>query len=131
MNSQENFTYCRRLDGLLVRFHAVLILLFNRSIYVLGPTKIGHVNSQNLTTFQIFVTQLFTPIWYGHTIFSDCAYLITGFPTHLTEPKYYISELRNNISSNHMVYFSPHALFLQAWSHIQVQCILSYKFSTN
>ena len=82
-----------------------------------GPAKIGHVGSQNSTTFQTFVihNSLFQ---YGMaTQFSVIVHNLIGFPTHLTEPKYYISALRY-VSSNHMVYFSPHALFLQARSHI-------------
>jgi len=51
------------------------------------------------------------------TQFLEIVHNLTGFPTHLTEPKYYISVLRY-VSSNHMVYFSPHALFLQARSQI-------------
>ena len=42
---------------------------------------------------------------------------LTGFPTNLKEPKYYISVLRY-VSSNHVVHFSLHALFSQAQSHI-------------
>ena len=56
---------------------------------------------------------LFTPIWYGHTIFRDCA----QFNWLSNTSKYYISVLRY-VSSNHMVYFSPRALFSQARSHI-------------
>ena len=42
-------------------------------IYATGPAKKCHVGSQNLTS-QTFVTHnFFTPIWYGHTIFRDCA----------------------------------------------------------
>ena len=44
------------------------------------------------------------------TQFSEIMYNLTGFPTYLTEPKYYISVLRY-VSSNHMVYFNPHAFF--------------------
>ena len=40
-----------------------------------------------------------------------------GFTTRLTESKYCISVLRH-VSPNDMVYFIPHALFLQAWSHM-------------
>jgi len=40
-----------------------------------------------------------------------------GFTTLLKESKCYISVLRY-VSPNNMVYFSPHALFLQAWSQI-------------
>jgi len=51
------------------------------------------------------------------TQFSEIVHNLTGFPTHPTEPKYYISVLRY-VSSNHMVYFSQHALFLQDRSQI-------------
>ena len=73
-----------------------------------GPAKIGHVGSQNLTTFQTFVTHNFL-LKYGIAIqFSEIVHNLTGFPKHLTELKYYTSVLRY-VSSNHMVYFSPHA----------------------
>ena len=82
-----------------------------------GPAKVGHVGSQNLTTFQTFVTHNFL-LQYGMvTQFSEIVHNLTGFLTHLIEPKCYISVLRF-VSSNHMVYFSPHALFLQARLHI-------------
>ena len=75
--------------------------------------KIGHVGSLNLIAIQIFVTHKFL-LQYGiATQFSEIVHNLTGFSTHLTEPKYYISVLRY-VSSNHMVYFSPLALFLQA-----------------
>ena len=51
------------------------------------------------------------------TKFSRFVDNLFGFTTLLTESKYYISVLRY-VSSNDMVYFSPHALFLQARSHI-------------
>ena len=73
-----------------------------------GPAKIGHVSSQNLTTFQTFVTHNFLLQYGMATKFSLIAHNLTGFPTHLTEQKYYISLLRYALS-NHMVYFSPHA----------------------
>jgi len=82
---------------------------------VAGPAKIGHVGSQNLTTFQTFITHNFLLQYGMATQFSEIVHNLTGFPSYLTEPKYYISVLRC-ISSNHMVYFSPHALFLQARS---------------
>ena len=82
-----------------------------------GPAKIGHVGSQNLTTFQTFVTHNFLFQYGMATQFSEIEHNLIGVPPHLTEPKYYISALRY-VSSNHMVYFSPHALFSQAWSHI-------------
>ena len=87
-----------------------------------GPAKIGHVGSQNLTTFQTFVTHNFLLQHGMATQFSEIVHTLTGFPTHLTEvtePKYYISVLRY-VSSNHMVYFSPHALFSQAQSQIRI-----------
>ena len=40
-----------------------------------------------------------------------------GFNKLLTESKYYISVLRY-VESNNMAYFSPHALFSQARSHL-------------
>ena len=66
--------------------------------------KIGHVGSQNLITFQTFVTYNFL-LQYGiiATQFSEIVHNLTGFPTPLTEPKYYISVLRYDLS-NHMVY---------------------------
>ena len=42
-----------------------------------------------------------------------------GFTTLLTESKYYISVLRY-VSSNDIVYFSPHALFLQARMFVRI-----------
>ena len=91
-----------------------------------GPAKIGHVSLQNSTTFQTFVTHNFL-LQYGMvTQFSEIVHNLTGFPTHLTEPKYYISVLRY-VSSNNMVYFSPHALFLQARSHIIKHNVLKPK----
>jgi len=84
---------------------------------VTGPAKIGHVGTQNLTTFQTFVTHNYL-LQYGMTTqFPEIGHNLIGFPTRLTEPIYYISVLRY-ISSNQMVYFSPHALFSQARSHI-------------
>ena len=47
------------------------------------------------------------------THFSEIVHSLTGFLTHLTEPEYYFSVLRY-VSSNNMLYFSPHALFSQA-----------------
>ena len=91
-----------------------------------GPAKIGHVSSQNLITFQTFVTHYFL---LQHGIarkFSETVHNLTGFLTHLTEPKCYILVLRY-VSSNHMVYFSPHALFLQARSHFTFDRDHSYK----
>ena len=94
---------------------------------VTGPAIIGHVGSQNLTTFQNFVTRTFL-LQYGiATQFSEIVHNLTGFPTHLTELKYYISVLRY-VSSNHMAYFSPHALFSQAWSQLKIDVIQLYMF---
>ena len=84
---------------------------------VTGPAKIGHVGSQNPTTFQTFVTHNFLLQYGMATQFSEIVHNLTGFLTHLKEPKYYISVLIY-VSSNNMVYFSPHALFSQAQSHI-------------
>ena len=87
-----------------------------------GPVKIGHVGSQNLTTFQTFVTHCYTHnflLQYCMTTqFSVIVHNLTGFSTHLTEPTYYISVLRY-VSSSHMVHFSSHALFSQARSHLK------------
>ena len=85
--------------------------------YVTGPAKIGHVGSQNLTTFQTFVTHNFLFQYGMGTQFSEIVHNLTGSPTHFTEPKYYISVLRY-VSSDCMVHFSPHAMFSQARSHI-------------
>ena len=82
--------------------------------YVSESAKIGHVGSQNLTTFQTFVTHNFLLQYGMATQLSEIVHNLTGFPRHLSKP---ISVLRY-VSSNHMVYFSPHALFSQAWSHI-------------
>ena len=87
------------------------------NIIVTGPAKIGHVGSQNFTTFQTFVSHNFLLQYVMATQFSEIVHNLTGFPTHFTEPKHYISVLRY-VSSNHMVYFSPHALFLQARSQL-------------
>ena len=85
--------------------------------YVTGPAKIDHEGSKNLTTFQTFVTHNVL-LQYGMAIqFSGIVHNLTGFPSHFTEPKCYISVLRC-VSSNQMVYFSPYAPFLQAQSHI-------------
>ena len=69
-------------------------------ILVTGPAKIGHVGSQNLTTFQTFTHNFL--LQHGMaTHFSEIVHNLTGFPTHLTEPKYYISVLRY-VSSNYV-----------------------------
>ena len=62
--------------------------------FVTGPAKIGHVGSQNLTTFQTFVTHNFLLQYGMATQFLENVHNLTGFPTNLTEPKYYISVLR-------------------------------------
>ena len=54
---------------------------------VTGPAKIGHVGSQNLITFQTFVTHNFLLQYGMATQFSEIVHNLTGFPTHLTEPK--------------------------------------------
>jgi len=87
------------------------------TVYVTGPAKIGHVGSQNLISFQTFVTHNFLLQYDMATQFSEVVHNLTGFLTHLTECKYYISVLRY-VSSNQIVYFNPHALLLQARSHM-------------
>ena len=52
------------------------------------------------------------------TKFSKFIDNLFGFNKLLTESKYYISALRY-VESNNMAYFSPHALFSQAQSHIE------------
>ena len=85
-----------------------------QKVYVTGPAKIGHVHG--LSNFQTFVTHNFL-LQYGlATKFSEIVHNLNGFPTHFTEPKCYISVLRY-VPSNDTVYFCPHALFLQTWSH--------------
>ena len=81
-----------------------------QSLFMTRPAKIGHVGSQNLTTFQTIVTRNFILQHGMATQFSESVHNLTGFPTHFTELKCYISVLRY-VSSNHIVYFSPHALF--------------------
>ena len=100
-------------------FNNQIINLVRLPKNVTGPAKIGHVGSQNLTTFQNFVTHNFLLQYDMATQFSEIVHNLTGFPTHLTEIKYYISVLRY-VSSNHTVYFSPHALFTQAQSQIDM-----------
>ena len=90
------------------------------SLYVTGPAKIGHVGSQNLTTFQTFGFHNFLFQYGAATKFSEFVYNLFGFAKQLTESKYYISALIY-VSSNDMVYFSPHALFSQARSHIIIK----------
>ena len=81
----------------------------------------GHVGS---TTFQNLVTHNFLLQYGMATQFSEILHNLTGFPTHLTEPKYYISVVRY-VSSNHNVYFSPHTLFSQARSQIHIYQLLT------
>ena len=45
---------------------------------------IGHVGSQNLTTFQTFVAHNFLLQFGMATQFSEIVHNFTGFPTHLT-----------------------------------------------
>jgi len=73
-----------------------------------------------MTTFQIFGSHNFL-FQYGIAtkFFGRFVNKLFGFTTLLTESKYYISVLRY-VSSNGMVYFSPHALFSQAQSQIWV-----------
>ena len=59
--------------------------------YVTGPAKIGHVGSQNLTTFQNFVAHNFLLQYGVAPQISEIVHNLTGFPTHLTD---YISVLR-------------------------------------
>ena len=78
------------------------------------PAKIGHLGSQNLTTFQSFGSHSFS-FQYGKI--SELVIIFLGFTTLLTESKYSISVWRY-VLSNGMVYFSPHALFSQAGSQM-------------
>ena len=71
-----------------------------------GPAKIGHVGSQNLTTFQTFGFHNFLFQYGVATKISWFFDNLFGFTTLLTEFKYYISVLRY-VSSNGMIYFSP------------------------
>ena len=82
-----------------------------------GPAKIGHVGSQNLTTFQTFGSHNFLFKYGIATKISELVDNLFGFSLLLTESKCYISALRY-VLSNDMVYFSPHALFSQAQSQI-------------
>jgi len=70
-----------------------------------------------LTTFQTFGSHNFLFQYGTATKFSKFVDNLFGFITLLTESKCYFSILRY-VSSNGMVYFSPHALFSQARSHI-------------
>ena len=89
-----------------------------------GPAKIGLVGSHNSTTFQTFVTHNFLLQYGMATQFSEIVHNLTGFPTHLTEPKYYISALKY-VLSNDMAYFSPHSLFSQARSRMMIMQYLA------
>ena len=80
-----------------------------------GPAKIGHLCYQNLATFQNFNSHNFLFQYGTATKISKFVDNLFGFTALLTESKYYISALRY-ISSNDIVYFSPHALFSQARS---------------
>ena len=53
-----------------------------------APAKIGHVGSQNLITFQTFVTHKLLLQYGMATQFSEIVHNLTGFPTHLTKPEY-------------------------------------------
>ena len=63
-------------------------------LIVTGPVKIGHVGSQNLSTFQTLVMNNFLLQYNMATQFSEVVHNLIGFPTHLTEPKYHISALK-------------------------------------
>ena len=69
-----------------------------------------------MTTFQTFSSHNFLFQYGKATKFSELVDNLFDFTKFLTESKYYISVLRY-VSSNDMVYFSPHALFSQARSH--------------
>ena len=57
-------------------------------VFVTGPAKIGHVGSQNLTTFQTFGSHNFI-FKYGATIkISELVDNLFDFTTLLTESKY-------------------------------------------
>ena len=70
-----------------------------------------------MTTFQSLGSHNFLLQYGMATKFSRFVHNLFGFKQLLTEFKYHILVLRY-VSSNNMVYFSPHALFLQAQSHI-------------
>ena len=53
------------------------------TIIVTGPAKKDHVGSQNLTTFQTFVTHNFLFQYSMATQFSEIVHNLTGSPTHL------------------------------------------------
>ena len=90
--------------------------MINKKQYVTGPAKIGHVGSQNLCTFQTFVTHNFLLKFGMATQILEVVHNLTGFSTHLTEPKYYISVLRY-VSSNHIMpcYRRPGQIFISVF----------------
>ena len=51
-----------------------------------GPAKIGHVDSQNLTTFQTFITHNFLLQYGMATQFSEIVHNLTGFLHILQNP---------------------------------------------
>ena len=57
---------------------------------VTRPAKIGHVGSQNLTTFQTFGSHKFLFQYDTATKISELVDNLFGFTTLLTEYKYYI-----------------------------------------
>ena len=91
-----------------------------------GPAKIGHVHGlSKFDYFSNFVTHNFLLQYGMATKVSEMVHNLTGFPTHLTETKYYISVLRY-VPLNDKVYFSPNDLFSQARSHIHMLLKLIY-----
>jgi len=81
-----------------------------------------------LTTFQTFGSHNFLFQYGTATKFSELIENVFGFTKFLTESKCYISVLRY-VSSNDIVYFSPHALFSQARSHMLLSCFLRLYYS--
>jgi len=62
--------------------------MYNTTVYVTRPAKIGHVGSQNLTTFQSFGSHNFL-FQYGMTTkISERVDNLFGFTALLTESKY-------------------------------------------
>ena len=72
-----------------------------------------------MTTFQTFGSHNFLFQYDTNTKFFRFVDNLFDFIKLFTESKYYISVLKY-VSSNYIVYFSPHALFSQAQSHIKV-----------
>ena len=68
--------------------------ILNPSIKCDQACKIGHLGSQNLTTFQTLVTHNFLLKLVMATKFSELVYSSSGFITLLTELKYCISVLK-------------------------------------